>query len=98
MSTKASPLVFWVLYGPVLWLLYCLTIVKSIVQPFIRIVTSTRGPLVVRTPEECFEGLDKLGYNFKENYVQLAEDLPRVRDTDSTDEPLLRCSKRHDVF
>ena len=64
---------------PVLLALTALYLIKIMVRPFYReLLAKRRLPLVVRTPEERFRGIERLGYTFKANYVQLAEDLPRV--------------------
>ena len=46
--------------------------VKILVNPFWRLYfPHDPPPLIVRTPESRFEGLDRLGYDFEPNYVQV---------------------------
>lgn len=54
----------------VLILLIFLNLIKIIVKPIWSFLLGGRIPLVVRTPEDRFEGLEKLGYNFKPNYLR----------------------------
>lgn len=52
----------------------------------IKFLTKKKAPPLVRTPEECFRGLEALGYTFKPNYVELpiggGKCLPRVHYVD----------------
>jgi haloalkane dehalogenase len=52
-----------------LFVLVALNAVKLIVSPFYRFLFSPRVPVVIRTPDERFLGLNQLGYSFKPNYV-----------------------------
>ena len=54
----------------VLILLIFLNLIKIIVKPIWSFLLGARIPLVVRTPDDRFEGLEKLGYNFKPNYLR----------------------------
>jgi hypothetical protein len=47
-----------------------LNIVKIILKPVWRLLMGSRVPVVVRTPEDRFEGIEKLGYNFQPNYLR----------------------------
>ena len=61
-------------------------LVKIILKPIWRFLLGSRMPVVVRTPEERFEGLDRLGYNFQPNYLSIdagcGVKLPRVHYID----------------
>ena len=66
---KLSPLQVTVLTIALL-ILVILNIVKIIVKPICSFLLGPRIPLVVRTPEDCFQGLDKVGYTFAPNYLR----------------------------
>ena len=51
------------------WLVV-LNVAKFVLYPVYRLLVPRVIPLVVRTPEERFEGLDQLGYNFTPNYLK----------------------------
>ena len=55
----------------IIWLLI-VYIYKVILSPFLRHFTSEPTPLVVRTPENLFAGLDTFGYNFAPNYFHFS--------------------------
>ena len=46
-------------------LLNLLILIKSIIKPIWRFLLGSRVPVVVRTPDDRFDGLDKLCYAFK---------------------------------
>ena len=52
-------------------ILVLLNLAKTVVSPIWRLIMGARVPIVVRTPEERFRGLEKLGYTFKPNYMRL---------------------------
>ena len=45
-------------------------LVKIILRPLWRLLMGSRVPVVVRTPEDRFEGLHRLGYNFEPYYLR----------------------------
>ena len=51
-------------------ILILLNLIKMIIKPILRFLLGSRTPVVVRTPDERFENLDKVGYNFKPNYFR----------------------------
>lgn len=51
-------------------LLIPINLLKILLKPLWRFLLGSRLPMIVRTPAERFEGLDKLGYEFKENYLR----------------------------
>lgn len=59
---------------------------KRVVEVVISFVWPQKYPLVVRTPEECFKGLEEIGYSFRPNYAELSigggKTLPRVHYID----------------
>lgn len=59
---------------------------KRVFEVVVSLVWPTKQPLVVRTPEECFKGLEATGYPFRPNYVELpiggGKTLPRVHYID----------------
>ena len=61
---KTSLLIFLIL------LLILINLLKILLKPLWRFLLGSRLPLIVRTPAERFEGLDRLGYDFKENYLR----------------------------
>ena len=61
---KTSLLIFLII------LLILINLLKILLKPLWRFLLGSRLPLIVRTPAERFEGLDKLGYDFKENYLR----------------------------
>jgi len=67
-------------------ILILLNLIKYILKPIWRFLLGSRVPVVVRTPEERFENLDKLGYNFQPNYLSIdagcGVKLPRVHFVD----------------
>eukprot|EP00091_Calanus_sinicus_P016690 TRINITY_DN3618_c0_g1_i2.p1 TRINITY_DN3618_c0_g1~~TRINITY_DN3618_c0_g1_i2.p1 ORF type:complete len:144 (-),score=31.53 TRINITY_DN3618_c0_g1_i2:144-548(-) len=67
-------------------LLVLLNLVKTVVSPIWRLMMGARVPIVVRTPEERFRGLEKLGYTFKPNYMSIdggcGIELPHVHYLD----------------
>ena len=67
-------------------LLILLNLIKYILKPIWRFLLGSRVPVVVRTPEERFDNLDKLGYNFQPNYLSIdagcGVKLPRVHYVD----------------
>lgn len=52
-------------------LLLLLHLAKYLLSPFYRLLFAPRVQTVVRTPEERFLGLDKLGYPFSPNYLSI---------------------------
>ena len=50
-----------------------LNLVKIVLKPVWRILMGSRVPVVVRTPEDRFNGLEKVGYNFAPNYLRFVE-------------------------
>jgi len=82
---KLSPLQVTVLTIALL-ILVILNIVKIIVKPIWSFLLGPRIPLVVRTPEDCFQGLDKVGYTFAPNYLSIdagcGVKFPRVHYVD----------------
>lgn len=63
-----------------------LNIFKTMLCPLYRVLFSSRVPAVVRTPEDRFENLGNVGYNFSSNYIDLdagcGTKLPRVHYLD----------------
>jgi len=63
-----------------------LNLVKIVVRPCWRLLMGSRVPVVVRTPEDRFEGLDRLGYDFESYYLSIdggcGVKLPRVHYLD----------------
>ena len=51
-------------------LLILINLIKILLKPLWRFLLGSRVPVIVRTPEDRFEGLAKLGYDFKENYLR----------------------------
>jgi hypothetical protein len=51
-------------------ILVLLNLVKTVISPIWRLIMGARVPIVVRTPEERFKGLERLGYTFKPNYLR----------------------------
>ena len=45
-------------------------LIKILLKPIWRLLLGSRVPVIVRTPQDRFEGLAKLGYDFKENYFR----------------------------
>jgi hypothetical protein len=41
----------------------------QVVVPIYRLLFGSRVPVVVRTPEDRFRGLEAVGYNFPPNYM-----------------------------
>lgn len=74
-----------------------LNLIKTIVRPIYRLWAGARLPLVVRTPDERFQGIHKLGYTFTSNYISLdagaGVKLPRVHYLDEGPEtgPVILC-------
>lgn len=64
----------------------CLYLLRKAVEVVLSVLWPVRHPAVVRTPEECFNGLEAMGYTFKPNYVELpiggGKTLPRVHYID----------------
>ena len=54
-------------------LLLLLNLLKILLKPLWRFLLGSRLPVIVRTPEERFQGLDKLGYDFGENYLRWSQ-------------------------
>ena len=52
------------------WLSLLLNLAKIILRPLWRFLMGSRVPVVVRTPEDRFEGLQRLGYNFEPYYLR----------------------------
>ena len=48
-----------------------LTVLKEILLPWCRILFAKRHPVFVRTPEERFNSIWKLGYRFQSKYLEL---------------------------
>ncbi|XP_023324269.1 uncharacterized protein LOC111698219 isoform X2 [Eurytemora carolleeae] len=67
-------------------LINILNLIKQILNPIYRLMVSGRVPVVVRTPEDRFQNLDRAGYSFSPNYVELnggcGVKLPRVHYID----------------
>ena len=61
---KTSLLIFLII------LLLLINLLKILLKPLWRFLLGSRLPVIVRTPEERFQGLDKLGYDFRENYLR----------------------------
>ena len=55
----------------VLLVLLALNVIKFIFNPFFKAIFSPRTALTLRTPDSRFSGLDKYGYTFSPNYVDL---------------------------
>lgn len=74
-----------------------LNLIKTILKPLWRAVAASRVPVTVRTPEDRFNGLEKLGYNFEPNYFSIdagcGVTLPRVHYVDEGPRhgPLVLC-------
>ena len=47
-----------------------LNLVKIILRPLWRLLMGSRVPVVVRTPDDRFEGLESLGYNFESHFLR----------------------------
>ena len=64
----------------------CLYLLRMAVEAVMSFLRPVRHPAVVRTPEECFKGLEAVGYSFRPNYVELpvggGKMLPRVHYID----------------
>ena len=54
----------------ILVILILLNLIKTVIKPIWRFLLGSRVPVVVRTPDEYFENLDKLGYTFSPNYLR----------------------------
>lgn len=83
-----------VLLSLVLILLNLLNMVKQVVVPVYRVLFGSRVPVVVRTPEDRFRGLEAVGYSFAPNYMNtLNGKLPRVHylDEGPRDGPVILC-------
>jgi len=67
-------------------LINVLEFIKQILNPFYRLMTAGRVPTVLRTPDDRFKDLHKVGYAFKSNYIELdggcGIKLPRVHYLD----------------
>ena len=50
--------------------LIIINLLKILLKPIWRLLLGSRVPVIVRTPQDRFEGLAKLGYDFKENYLR----------------------------
>jgi len=63
-----------------------LNLVKIVLRPVWRLMMGSRVPVVVRTPDDRFEGLRSLGYNFEPYYLSIdggcGIKLPRVHYLD----------------
>lgn len=70
----------------VLPVLLVLHLAKYLATPLYRLVAASRVATVVRTPEESFRGLERLGYAFQPNYLSIdagcGVSLPRVHYLD----------------
>ena len=64
---KTSLLIFLII------LLILLNLLKILLKPLWRFLLGSRLPLIVRTPAERFAGLEKLGYDFRENFLRFAK-------------------------
>eukprot|EP00088_Acartia_fossae_P002752 TRINITY_DN11134_c0_g1_i2.p1 TRINITY_DN11134_c0_g1~~TRINITY_DN11134_c0_g1_i2.p1 ORF type:complete len:369 (-),score=37.72 TRINITY_DN11134_c0_g1_i2:93-1172(-) len=63
-----------------------LNFIKQIVSPFYQMLAGSRVPSVLRTPEDRFNTLHLVGYNYRPNYIELdggcGVKLPRVHYID----------------
>lgn len=79
-------LVWWVLFPVIISALLSVLSVKELALGLVTVLRRKKKPVVVRTPEERFLGLEKIGYTFKPNYVELpiggGKSLPRVHYID----------------
>lgn len=61
-------------------------LIKAVLLSLVSLIYQSDIPVVVRTPESRFQGLDALGYTFKPNYVELPVGggitLPRMHYVD----------------
>lgn len=75
-----------VLFPVYIIVLQGLSFIKEQFKRFISFIIPRQVPKVVRTPEDCFRGLEAVGYTFKPNYVELPiggrKCLPRVHYVD----------------
>ncbi|KAK8392796.1 hypothetical protein O3P69_014913 [Scylla paramamosain] len=75
-----------VVFPAIIITLQCLYLLRKAVEVVMSVLWPVRHPTVVRTPEECFQGLEAMGYNFRPNYVELpvggGKMLPRVHYID----------------
>ena len=57
-----------------------LSLLQQLLRPLLRLLLPARPPLVVRTPEECWQGLEELGYTFSPHYLRHTQHVtPAVR-------------------
>jgi len=75
-----------ILFPVVTLIAFLLNVLKIILINIASLVLPSDFARVVRTPEERFKGLDSLGYDFEENYVELpvggGKTLPRMHYVD----------------
>lgn len=75
-----------VVFPAIILLLQILYFLKTAVEVLMSLLLPVKLPPVVRTPEECFKGLEAVGYTFRPNYVELpiggGKTLPRVHYID----------------
>lgn len=75
-----------VLFPALIFTLQVLYYMKLVVELAVSFAWPQKRPMVVRTPEECFRGLEEAGYPFRPNYVELpaggGKTLPRVHYID----------------
>ena len=75
-----------VVFPAIIITLQVLYLMKRAVEVVMSFVRPARHPAVVRTPEDCFKGLEAVGYSFRPNYVELpiggGKMLPRVHYID----------------
>lgn len=75
-----------VVFPAIIITLQVLYYLKRAVEVVMGLLRPQKHPMVVRTPEECFKGLEEIGYDFRPNYVELpiggGKTLPRVHYID----------------
>ena len=80
------PILRRVIHVLVVLLLILLNVIKSILSPFFKAIFAPQTALTLRTPDSRFSGLDKYGYTFSPNYVDLplggGITLPRMHYVD----------------
>ncbi|KAK3882797.1 hypothetical protein Pcinc_012844 [Petrolisthes cinctipes] len=79
-------LIWWVALPVVISALLSIVSAKELLIGLMFIMRRKKKPVVVRTPEDRFLGLEKIGYTFKSNYVELpiggGKTMPRVHYID----------------
>ena len=55
-----------------------LSLLQQLLRPLLRLLLPARPPLVVRTPEQRWQGLEELGYTFSPHYLRHTQHVTPV--------------------